>query len=493
MSLWLLLGVKLALIAGVESKMVPQRDFLSRLGINWLEREGAMMLFGFLLVSLVCRQGDGWITQKLFGTPEWWWFWCVLSLASLALTFLPFVRTGGWAFAMFAYLLGSTIVISRIASWIAIPANLRQWMDKWWPAFVIAFVPVFALLLPFGRPSDFAPALSIWLAFIFTWCFIGQPLAATVLGGITSGFVLTCYLLGFPARLVERIHLLLLPSEGPSDQQIQAMWAIARGGLLGRGIGHIVTNPNGYVAVPLPITDGIWSILSEALGFWGWSAVFALVGLIGWWIFHDMNLARDLRQRVLFFGAGFLWFFQHFATAAWTCRAFPIMGLAAPILSAGIFNDLFWFATFGLLLQLSLNPLPTQVVRLPIPSIPKFIISFFALFALLILTNMLRHSVLGRERVLTEAFQDRKLETFCREAIWRGWVVTKDGRVVLNEQRLKEDKVSQRAKRLLSSFVERGVFGSSHGVTFLRAESFRRSEPSGLGILLKMAREGERR
>ena len=77
---------------------------------------------------------------------------------------------------------------------------------------------------------------------------------------------------------------------GAGYQTVQAIYAFARGGLLGEGLGQGLPEINGVLPIPAVHTDMIFAAIGEELGLLGGVAVLALVAMI---------MARGLRIAVL--------------------------------------------------------------------------------------------------------------------------------------------------------------------------------------------------
>jgi len=448
----------------------------------WLLQHSALTLFGVLLIGgavWVARHRPDWV-QGFFGPPGVDW---ALGLATAALPahFLPWGKTATWALAMGAYLLGVTAVASRTAARPSVPANLYQWGLKWRWALVMAAIPTGVLLLL----SDLAPSLVLLFTLTTTFWTLGQwwPGVGLLAFGGFSLFV--GYQIGVPARLVERIHLVLRPTEGGSSQQLEALWALARGGLWGRGVGH-------FVLTPLPVTDGIGALVAETVGVFGVLAVLALVGLVGFWLWQEAQNASALRQRAWSAAIFTCWSLCHLWTWGWSAGRWVIMGLAAPLISAGVFNALFWTGVLALSVASALLPrsrAPSLHVLNAFPASARLWPVFPGLLGALVLTGLLQHGVFQREATLMSVFVDRSGESRCRDAVLSGAVTVRSGRPWLNQQRLPADlKQREEDRQRLQQWLEKGIFVvDEEGHLTYDFSAFRRSEPSGLGTVLRLA------
>jgi hypothetical protein len=142
-----------------------------------------------------------------------------------------------------------------------------------------------------------------------------------------------------------------------SSQHLEALWAIARGGLWGRGLAHFATlsgqgvlcacqavaTPRARPALSLPVTDNILAFAAETLGVVGLLALLGLAAFVAFGFWEEAQKATDYRARAWFLTVFLAWAFSYLIVAAWTACRWPIMGLAVPLLTASVFHTRFGF------------------------------------------------------------------------------------------------------------------------------------------------------
>ncbi len=121
-----------------------------------------------------------------------------------------------------------------------------------------------------------------------------------------------------------------LDPQSGSYQIIQAIIAIAAGGVLGSGIG--IGYPN---LVPIPHSDFIYASIVEETGLVG---SIALIGLFALLMFRSIHAAIKTSQKFLRFlasGIGIYLTFQTFLIVGGNIRLLPITGVTLPLVSYG--------------------------------------------------------------------------------------------------------------------------------------------------------------
>jgi len=140
---------------------------------------------------------------------------------------------------------------------------------------------------------------------------------------------------------------------GASDayQAINSKAAIASGGLEGAGLGSGLQNITGYV--PEAMTDFIYAVLGEELGFVGACGVLICFGIILW---KGMKLAATVRDhfiRYLVFGATLLIVLQALINVGVATDLLPTKGLTLPFISMGGSSMVVMCTCVGILLNAS--------------------------------------------------------------------------------------------------------------------------------------------
>ena len=204
--------------------------------------------------------------------------------------------------------------------------------------------------LPRGR--DLGPILAMWLvslgilvfqrdlgsSLLFFGLFLTMLYIATERPGwIVVGstlFVLGATLAYFGASHVRsRVGAWLDPfadADGGGFQIVQALYGMAWGGLVGRGLGQ--GQPD---LVPYSYSDFIISTLGEELGLTGMIAILLIYGLLVERGLRTALVARDAYGKLIASGLALILAIQVFVVVGGVTRLIPLTGLTTPFLSYG--------------------------------------------------------------------------------------------------------------------------------------------------------------
>jgi len=424
-----------------------------------------------------------------------------VALGLVAVAFLlrvaPQTAGHGWAPALLAFLLGVSIVASRTASGRAIPVSIVQWLHKWRWAILIASMPVVTTVVL--RP-DFSPVALMASLLLFAFAPLCELKAAIALFAIAAASVTTAYMIGQPTQLVDRLHIALSPADGVSDQVVRCIWALSRGGPFGRGVGHFVltdgrcacTNEGEfrYPATTLALTDGVFAYLAETIGVVGTLGVVLQYTLLVYWLWWEMTNAVSLWKRCWFatvmgcLALSTLW------TLGWITNRWIVMGLATPLLSAGYVTGTFW----GILLGVSAaNAVSRQSNYWNVPSprelIPRSSHLLLVLLPAILLIfcgeGLLRHGWYGREAAIKLVYKNRLSETFCRDALLRGWFRVSGNRIVVNEAMLRNENQPEQVEDRLRKCLDY-LRLTEDGRIDVDPVRFMQEEPSGIGRVVRL-------
>lgn len=499
-ALWVLAGIGLAL----------QADLAPSMRRAWL-REQTLLSLVLAGAVVVAPRGREWIVSWL-GGRDWrpTVIRLALALAGLAVlaVFIPALRTGIWALCMLAYLLGVAVVAARTAEQEWKPVTVPTWFEAWRPALVMAAAPTVALLLlvPGRKEPDFSPALVLTVVLLVTFLVTRQRGAAVALFLAASVTVLVAYQVQKPRRLVQRIEGVLRPEDAASDQQMQALWGLARGGIFGRGVGCYVLvdgrSAAGRVAAagraPRPAlalteTDAVWGLVNETTGACGTVAVLLLAAVVAVWLWQGATRSRDLTARCWFAAVTTAWTLCHLWTLGWTVGRWPIMGLACPLLSGGIYNMLLWSAVLGGSFGLAGIPMGSPASPDP-PADPPHPLRPVALgalgLALWILSGVWLFGIQAPEATLQRVFQGRQAEAAAWKAVHTGQIAVRHGRLEIVAARLPADarRRKQARARYEQWIGQRAIFIVRGGRVSVDSFAFRQAEPTGLGAVLRLVR-----
>lgn len=212
-----------------------------------------------------------------------------------------------------------------------------------------------AVMLVVVVSRDLGTALlffSVFLTMLFVatgrWSYVGFG-ALLFAAGAAVAYVL------FPHVQV-RIDAWLDPWADPSGsgyQAVQAIYAFARGGLMGEGLGQGLPEIDGRLPIPAVHTDMIFAAIGEELGLLGGVALLAVVAIVMARGLRIAVLARDDFSTMLATGLAAGLVLQSLIIIGGTLKVVPLTGITLPFVSYGGSSLLASFVIVGLLLSIS--------------------------------------------------------------------------------------------------------------------------------------------
>ncbi|GAB6152364.1 FtsW/RodA/SpoVE family cell cycle protein [Desulfosporosinus burensis] len=149
-----------------------------------------------------------------------------------------------------------------------------------------------------------------------------------------------------------RVAVWLDPWQDPTGmgyQIAQSLFAIGGGNILGTGLGNGI----GASTVPVAISDFIFSVIAEELGFAGAMAVLVLFLIVVMRAFVVSIRAKDRFGQILAAGIGILLGTETLIILAGVTKLFPLTGLPLPWVSYGGSSLIVHFILLGVLLNIS--------------------------------------------------------------------------------------------------------------------------------------------
>jgi cell division protein FtsW (lipid II flippase) len=141
---------------------------------------------------------------------------------------------------------------------------------------------------------------------------------------------------------------------GTGYQPLQALFALADGGLLGRGLGQAyVVAENGATLIPDAQTDFIFAVIGDELGFVGAVGVLLCFVVFAWRGFAIAAACRDGFSKLLAFGLSAVFAMQAIIIVGGVVRLLPLTGQTLPFVSYGGSSLLANWLLIGLLLMVS--------------------------------------------------------------------------------------------------------------------------------------------
>ncbi len=153
--------------------------------------------------------------------------------------------------------------------------------------------------------------------------------------------------------IIDRVFAFRDPEKdtsGDSYQIMQSLYAIASGGLFGKGFGQGVQK---YLYLPEPYNDFILSILAEEMGFIGVAIVLGLFALFVWRGFLVARNAPDKFSSLTAFGITTLISVQVLMNVAVVTSSMPVTGISLPFFSYGGTSLVILLGCMGILLNIS--------------------------------------------------------------------------------------------------------------------------------------------
>lgn len=404
-AVWLVfVGVVVA--AAYGTVWLSRRQVLSAEGLVWGGTFLALMLGAHLVVRRALPLADPWLlptaglltgigvtmTYRIrpdLASKQTAWF--VVSLALLAALILA-VRSHH-VLEQYKYVIGagSVLALAITVSPLGKTVNGSQlWIDfgpmqiqpgEFAKLGIVVFLAAYLrehrelLALRFS-PKHLGPLLLFWLlslallvlmndfgsSLLFYGSFLLLVYVATgrawypVVGGAAfaagAAFIYTT-----SARIQERVDVWLDPWSRPDTtgyQPLQALFAIADGGLLGRGLGQAyVVGENGATIIPDAQTDFVFAVIADELGFVGAVAILMLFVVFAWRGFAIAAACRDGFSKLLAFGLSAVFAMQALIIVGGVVRLLPLTGQTLPFVSYGGSSLLANWLLAGLLLMVS--------------------------------------------------------------------------------------------------------------------------------------------
>lgn len=225
-------------------------------------------------------------------------------------------------------------------------------VGKFWKGFMfyISVMAVSAFLL-ISEPhlSGTIIVTTICIILLFAG---GAKIWHLLLAGVLGGGALAAVAL-FTEYMSVRITAWQEPFKYASDesyQVVQSLYAIASGGLLGRGAGKSMQK---FLYIPEPQNDFIFAILVEELGFIG---VLVVISLFFMLVYRGIKVAQkstDSFASLMATGISSLIFIQAVLNIAVVTNSIPATGISLPFFSAGGTGLVMFMAEIGILLNIS--------------------------------------------------------------------------------------------------------------------------------------------
>ena len=194
---------------------------------------------------------------------------------------------------------------------------------------------------------------------IFMICIVMMMVGGTKMrwfGGATALAAVAgvaAYAVGLLDSVKSRLEVFIDPfvdAQGAGFQNIQSLYAICSGGLMGLGLGN---SRQKYLYIPEPQNDFIFAIVCEELGFVGAAIIIILFALLVWRGFVIASKAKDKFGTMLVIGIVAQVGLQTILNIAVVTKSVPNTGIPLPFFSYGGSALLILLAEMGVVLNVS--------------------------------------------------------------------------------------------------------------------------------------------
>ncbi|MBL7054016.1 FtsW/RodA/SpoVE family cell cycle protein [Patescibacteria group bacterium] len=228
--------------------------------------------------------------------------------------------------------------------------------DKYIKSFKKVFIPLLSCLAIISflivKQPDIGTLLIILSSIIVIYFVAGGRIIFLALTGIG---IIPVVLLVSPKiqYVIQRISVYFGRATDVSDQAYhvkQAVLAISSGGFWGKGIGHASSK---FAYLPEVMSDSIFAVMAEELGFLLISLLVFIYLFIVYRIFYISSLSKDRFAFLLLVGIGSLFIFQTFVNMGAMLGLIPLTGTPLPLVGYGGTNMVVFLMAFGIVANIS--------------------------------------------------------------------------------------------------------------------------------------------
>ena len=278
-----------------------------------------------------------------------------IAFISMFLVFLPII--GGGAFGANRWIwLGFTSVqpseFFKLAAIVYCAFFLSEKRVKKWTesAAFLCLLAIFAL--PIILQKDLS-TLIVLMSSLFVMYFLAETPRRHIIAISILAIVALSGLAVAESYRLQRIKVLFNPDLDPMGAGYhlnQSLITIGSGKLIGVGLG---LSRQKFGFLPQAMTDTIFAIIAEEMGFLG---ALAIIGFIIWLCFQIYELGKSTGEkflRLICFGAATWFMTQSFINISSTVGLLPITGLPLPFISYGGSAIIAELAMCGIILNIS--------------------------------------------------------------------------------------------------------------------------------------------
>jgi cell division protein FtsW (lipid II flippase) len=356
-------GIGLLLMQRLPQDLVQQSFFGIVLGLGSLQLMWLLVAMGVIGTLALAVRSDAWLRTYKYT-------WAAAGIALLLLTFVFGSDANGARLTLsIGPLSGQPSELLKVILVVFLAGYLsenRSLLAEESTRLGPLRLPPLPYLAPMG--AMWAIALGIVVvqrdlgaALLFFAVFLALLYVATgrtsyVVGGLVLFLAGSWVLYHLFGHVQQRVDNWLDPWADPSGagfQTVQALYALARGGLLGVGLGAGLPTIGGRLPVPAIHTDYPLAALGEELGLIGLLAILGIYLVVVERGLRIAAAAHDDFRALLAAGLALVVGIQAFIIAAGNLKLIPLTGITLPLISYGGSSLLANAIVVGLLLALS--------------------------------------------------------------------------------------------------------------------------------------------
>lgn len=239
--------------------------------------------------------------------------------------------------------------IIYLSAWLSKNKDKIKSLTEVFLPFLVFLMIVSGLII---LQPDFG-TLIVFISLAMVIYFIAGGRILYIGGLIAIGLPLIMVLIRQAPYRLARITAFLHPEIDPSGigyHITQAILAISSGGILGRGLGY---SSQKVSYLPEVISDSIFAVMAEELGFIAILIVVALYFYITYRIFRLAAFSDQFFGKLLAVGIGFWFIFQTIINMGAMLGIFPLTGIPLPLIGYGGSSFVVFCVAFGILVNIS--------------------------------------------------------------------------------------------------------------------------------------------
>jgi len=359
----LLGGIGLLLMQRLPQDLVQQSFGDATFGLGQLQLGWLLLSLGVIAVLGIAVRSDAWLRGYKYT-------WAAVGIALLLLTFVFGSDVNGARLTLsIGPLAGQpsellkVILVVFLAGYLSenrsllVDESTRLGPIRLPPIpYLAPMVAMWALALVIVVVQRDLGAALLFFAVFLALLYVATGRPSYVIGGVLLFVVGSWVLYNLFGHVQQRVDNWLDPFRDPLGtgfQTVQALYAFARGGLLGVGLGAGLPTIGGHLPVPAVHTDYPLAALGEELGLIGLLAILGLYLVVVERGLRIAAAAHDDFRAILAAGLALVMAIQAFIIAAGNLKLIPLTGITLPLISYGGSSLLANALAIGLLLALS--------------------------------------------------------------------------------------------------------------------------------------------